>query len=51
MKNRLYYNGDRIAQIIVQRITHVEWETVIEINETTEERVVLVILVNHKRAE
>jgi len=34
-EEQVIYNGDRIAQIIVQRITHVEWETVIEINETT----------------
>lgn len=34
-EEQVIHNGDRIAQIVVQRITHVEWETVIEINETT----------------
>jgi dUTP pyrophosphatase len=33
-EEQVIHNGDRIAQIVVQRITHVEWETVIEINET-----------------
>ena len=27
-------HGDRIAQIIFQRVTHVEWVTAVEINET-----------------
>ena len=35
MEQQVIAHGDRIAQMIVQKVTKVEWQPVLEINETT----------------